>query len=52
MIYYDGPFLACSKLGGIYGQIAKITVLINHALSLKLSSKNIPWTWHLSNSLQ
>ena len=42
-IYYDGPFLACSKSGGIYGQMDVFTVLIYHALSLKLSLKNIPW---------
>ena len=38
MIYYDGPFLACNTSGGIYGQIDVFTVLIYHALSLKLSS--------------
>ena len=43
MIYYDGPFLVCSKSGGINGQMDKFTVLIYHALSLKLSLKNIPW---------
>ena len=42
-IYYDGPFLVCSKSGGIYGQIDEFPVLIYHGISLKLSSKNIPW---------
>ena len=42
-IYYDSPFLVCSKSGGIYGQINGFIVLIYHALSLKLSLKNIPW---------
>ena len=35
--------MAFSKSGGIYGQMDVFTVLIYHALSLKLSSKNIPW---------
>ena len=42
-ICYDEPFLACSKSRGIYGQIGEFTVLIYHALSFKLSLKNISW---------
>ena len=37
------PFLACRLSEGIYGQIGEITVPINHALSLKLSSNNNAW---------
>ena len=43
MIYYNGSFLVCRESGGIYKQIGAFTLLIYHALSLKLSSKNIPW---------
>ena len=36
-IYYDGHFFACNTSGGIYGQVDVFTVLMYHALSLKLS---------------
>ena len=36
---------------GVGGQMGELTVLINHALSLKLSSNNNPWALYQSNSL-
>ena len=45
-IYYNGSFLACSKSGGIYGQMDESTRLIYHALLLTLSPKNIPWAFY------
>ena len=42
-------WLVASK-GGIYGQMGEITVLISHALSLKVSSNNKSWALYQSNS--
>ena len=36
-------FWLVANQGGVYGQLEEFTVLIYHALSLKLSSKSIPW---------